>query len=299
MGYHHISNLYKLQSILLFKECFALEKVHGTSAHVAYRAGAVTFSSGGAKASRFEALFDPEKLRSAFEALGHTRVIVYGEAYGGGGASGQGMSDTYGKALQFIVFDVKVENGEEDEERGWLDVPAAEAAAKVLGLEFVPYTRIPTVLTSMDFERDAPSIVADRRGCGTNKRREGVVFRPLKEMYNEYGQRIIAKHKLEEFSERATPQKIVDDAKLAVLAQANAIADEWVTPMRLTHVLQKLAANGPVTKANTRDVISSMIEDVYREAKGEIVESKDAETAIGRKAAALFHARLSESEGTQ
>ena len=35
MGYRHIDNLYKNQDILLFRECFALEKIHGTSANVA------------------------------------------------------------------------------------------------------------------------------------------------------------------------------------------------------------------------------------------------------------------------
>ena len=29
MGYIHIGNLYKDQEILLFKECYALEKIHG------------------------------------------------------------------------------------------------------------------------------------------------------------------------------------------------------------------------------------------------------------------------------
>ena len=36
MGYRHIDNLYKDQRILLFRECFALEKIHGTSAHVSW-----------------------------------------------------------------------------------------------------------------------------------------------------------------------------------------------------------------------------------------------------------------------
>lgn len=35
MGYLHIDNLYKNRDILLFRECWALEKVHGTSAHYA------------------------------------------------------------------------------------------------------------------------------------------------------------------------------------------------------------------------------------------------------------------------
>ena len=39
MGYLHIDNLYKNQTVLAFRRCFALEKVHGTSAHIAWRDG--------------------------------------------------------------------------------------------------------------------------------------------------------------------------------------------------------------------------------------------------------------------
>lgn len=37
MGYLHIENLYKNKTILLFRECYALEKIHGSSAHVSFR----------------------------------------------------------------------------------------------------------------------------------------------------------------------------------------------------------------------------------------------------------------------
>ena len=36
MGYMRIDNLYKNQAVLSFKEVYALEKVHGTSAHIHY-----------------------------------------------------------------------------------------------------------------------------------------------------------------------------------------------------------------------------------------------------------------------
>jgi len=36
MSYLDIENLYKAQAILLFKECFATEKIHGTSAHISW-----------------------------------------------------------------------------------------------------------------------------------------------------------------------------------------------------------------------------------------------------------------------
>ena len=51
MGYRHIENLYKSQTILQFRECWALEKIHGTSAHVRWSDGKVWFHSGGEKAS--------------------------------------------------------------------------------------------------------------------------------------------------------------------------------------------------------------------------------------------------------
>ena len=37
MAYLHIDNLYKNQEILMFKECYALEKIHGTSGTITLR----------------------------------------------------------------------------------------------------------------------------------------------------------------------------------------------------------------------------------------------------------------------
>ena len=65
----HIDNLYKDQRILLFKECYALEKIHGTSAHISYSAEkkTLTFFTGG-NHNIFISLFDSEKLLQAFLA---------------------------------------------------------------------------------------------------------------------------------------------------------------------------------------------------------------------------------------
>ena len=57
MGYLHIRNLYQDQDILLFKECYALEKIHGTSAHIAWD-GELKFFAGGCNHDRFCALFN-------------------------------------------------------------------------------------------------------------------------------------------------------------------------------------------------------------------------------------------------
>jgi flagellar biosynthesis component FlhA len=83
-----------------------------------------------------------------------------------------------------------------------------------------------------------------------------------------------------------------DPAKLAVLEAAEAIAAEWVTPTRLEHVLDKL---GEVTIADTRTVIAAMVDDVVREAAGEIVDSKEARKAIGAMTARLFKKRFEDA----
>lgn len=280
MGYLHIQNLYKSQTILLFHNCYALEKVHGTSAHISFNSQStevLRFFSGGESHTRFVNLFDQAALTEAFLACGWPVVTVYGEAYGG---RQQGMAATYGDRLGFIVFDITVGDR-------WLNVPEMAAMAASLGLESVPYEEIKTTLEEMNRVRDLPSEVAVRRGMGGDKRREGVVLRPLVEMTDGNGDRVITKHKLEAFSERATPQKIVSSDKLVVLAEAEAIATEWVTPMRLQHVLQKL----PDATDDMRTIpslIKAMVEDVYREGTGEIVESKEASQAIGKRAAMLF-----------
>lgn len=283
MGYMHIENLYKNQTILMFKECYALEKVHGTSAHVAFKDGRLTFFSGGASHSAFAALFREQELLAAFVALGHAEVTVYGEACGG---SMQKMRATYGDALSFVVFDVKVGDT-------WLDVPDAADVAGKLGLEFVDYARTTTDLPALDALRDAPSSLAIKRGLGGDKHREGVVLRPLREMFDKRGDRVIAKHKRAEFGETKTP-RTVDEKQAAVMEKAEAIAQEWVTDMRLTHVLDKLG--NPTEMSRTGDVINAMIEDVMREAKGEILDSKEARRLIGQMAAKKYKALITRVE---
>ena len=283
MGYLHIDNLYKNKEILLFKECYAMEKIHGTSAHISWKDGKITLSSGGEKHKRFAQLFDVKKLKLKFKELFDCDVVIFGEAYGG---KCQGMSGTYGKDLKFIVFDVKVENN-------WLDVPNAEDVATKLGLEFVAYEKIKTNLKSIDKERDTQSIQAVRNGIVEIKPREGIVLRPLVEVKKNNGERIIIKHKGEEFSETKTKRE-VNPEQLKILEEAKEIAEEWVTSMRLSHVLDKLG--NPTEITETRSVIKAMTEDVLREAKGEIKESSQAHKEICKKTAQLYKNKISKNQ---
>jgi len=99
----------------------------------------------------------------------------------------------------------------------------------------------------------------------------------------------VAKHKRDEFRETKTP-RAVDPEKLKVLLDAKAIADEWVTEMRLAHVLDKMPSD--TSLEHTRDVIAAMTADIEREAAGEIVMSREALKEIGAAAAKLFKGSL-------
>lgn len=282
MGYLHINNLYKDQTILMFKECYALEKIHGTSAHIKWKweEKRLIFFSGGEKYERFKELFDEEFLYSKFSTeFSNTDVTIFGEAYGG---KMQGMKSVYGESLKFIVFDVQIDGY-------WLEVPNAEKVSLDFNLEFVDYVRIPTDLEKIDTERDRDSQQAIRNGVGIGKLREGVILRPIKELQDKNGNRIISKHKRDEFMETKTKREVSSD-QLKVLEDAELIAEEWVTDMRLTHVLDKLSnVNG---LESTGIVIKAMVEDIYREGSGEVVESKEVSRAIGAKTVKLFKKRI-------
>jgi hypothetical protein len=318
MGYRKIANLYKERHILdLFREVYALEKIHGTSAHVSFRSGlGLKLFSGGEKHVNFAKLFatpeeivdherrmaehvenlknggnqvdpnelwDLQELTAKFEEFGDYSkfegITIYGEAYGG---RQQGMKDTYGAKLKFVAFEVRIGDA-------WLDVPKAEKVATDLGFEFVDYARGPATVEFINQERDRDSTQAIRNGMGPGKMREGVVLRPLMELTKNGGGRIMVKHKRDDFRETKTP-RVVDSEKLKVLTQAQEIAEEWVVDMRMTHVLDKLQAAGVNTHSmqSTGQVVKAMIADVKVEGEGEMVWTKEVEKAIGRAAAQLY-----------
>lgn len=278
----HIKNLYAEQLILAFKECYSLEKIHGTSSHIRFdEEGEITFFSGGEKHERFVTLFDVEKLKEVYTrryAVGKP-LVIYGEAYGG---KQQGMSATYGTELKFVAFDVKLGDC-------WLDVPNAFEVATHLGLEFVDYALIPTTLEAIDAERDKPSTQAKRNGILEDKLREGVVLRPIFEVTLNNGSRLIVKHKRDEFKETATPRQVVDPAQMKVLEDAQLIAEEWVTPNRLKNAQSHFKPEEWAI-TNLGNIIKYLVEDIYREGEGEIVENKNVRNAIAKKVATLFKA---------
>jgi len=281
-----IANLYKARDIMLFKEAYAMEKIHGTSAHVGWN-GHLYFFSGGESYDMFVELFDKEKLTECFTNMGHDKCVIYGEAYGG---KCQGMRKTYGDKLRFVAFEVMI--GEK-----WLCVPAAESIVTAFGLDFVPYVKIKTTIEELDFWRDAPSQQSVKNGIIEERKREGIVVRPIEEFTRNNGGRVIAKHKSEAFAETKSPRSLADtEEKLAILTKAQDIAAEWITEMRLTHVLDNFPG---ASVEQIPDIIKAMNEDIEREAGEEIVFSKEARKEVSRQTAMMFKRRLQESLRTE
>lgn len=297
MGYLHINNLGpKDARILEMREAWALEKVHGTSAHIAWAMKEkepgnwdcqLTYFSGGASRDVFMSLFKESELRERFVKLGHHKVTIYGEAYGG---KMQGMKDVYGPDLKFVAFDVR-RVGDDEEGNGWFEVPVAHAIVEALGLEFVPYKRMSTDVEALNAERDRESDVAIRRGMGPGKIREGIVLRPIHELYDARGNRIICKHKGDAFNERVSTPKIERDPAYAQeMLEGEKVAAEFVTDMRMVHVLDHLKAAGMDIDdiRNTGKVVEAMAEDVLREGDGEIKVTEATGKAIRSAASKMY-----------
>ena len=289
MAYLHIENLYKAQAILMFNKCYALEKIHGTSAHVSYKDERVALFAGGGKHEVFIQLFDTDALvKSIVKIISPNKSVhIYGEFYGG---KLQGMSKTYGDKQRFIAFEVKIGDT-------WLNVVKAHAFVADVGLEFVHYVEIPTTLEAIDAQRDAPSEQANRNGVGNSTDaygfcppiREGIVLRPIEEVTLNNGSRVIAKHKRHEFSETKT-QREVNPERVKSLKDAQEVADEWVTEQRLNHVLD--SGRFELVIERTGDVVRAMIEDVLREGESEVVDSPEVRKQIGKRTSTLFRGRM-------
>ena len=160
------------------------------------------------------------------------------------------------------------------------------------------YVKIPTTLEAIDAERDKPSYLGIKLGLGEHKR-EGVVFRPLVEMRRNNDRRIMSKHKNAEFMETKTPREVSPE-KLMVLENAQMIATEWVTPMRLEHVLDAVSSRlgipmDELGMDQTGEIVKEMIADVLKESVGEIEWSKESQKAVGSMAAKLWIQKMKEA----
>jgi hypothetical protein len=304
MGYMKIPNLYADKTILQLKEVWVMEKVHGTSAHLLWWDGQLMFYPGGEKLERFKGAFDGSQWHPEIDDLiarfreydfghGDFPVTVFGEAYGG---KQQGMRKVYGDRLSFVAFEVQIGSM-------WLNVPQAARIVAKLGLDFVPFTKrtlshnTKQVAQMLEQEAVRPSYQGGKMGVRDLQPREGVVLRPMQELfYWDHGnyKRVMAKHKNPDYREHLRVRKL-EKAQYETLEKADEIAQEWVTNMRLNHVLDKL--NNPTGMEACGYVGKGMVEDVFAECGKEIKDSKAARRAISKRAVNMYKERVTKLQG--
>lgn len=179
------------------------EKIDGTNISVEWDGHAVSFHGRTERAQipkhlleYLEKTFLTTEAEELFEqTYGDKNVILYGEGYGAKIQNG----GNYRSDASFILFDVLI--GDNWQEREWV-----EKTAKMFGIDVVPVVFVGSLEEGVDYVMEHhPSTI------GTAMM-EGIVGRPMVEMRDRLGKRIIVKIKWEDFKEFA---KILEEAKNA------------------------------------------------------------------------------------
>ena len=188
---------------LRFNDWQFTEKIDGTNISVEWDGHAVSFHGRTERAQipkhlleYLEKTFLTTEAEELFEqTYGDKNVILYGEGYGAKIQNG----GNYRSDVSFILFDVLI--GDNWQEREWV-----EKTAKMFGIDVVPVVFVGSLEEGIDYVMEHhPSTI------GTAMM-EGVVGRPMVEMKDRLGKRIIVKIKWEDFKEFA---KILEEAKNA------------------------------------------------------------------------------------
>jgi len=166
------------------------EKVDGTNIRVIWNGHNVSFAGRTDKAQipdhlleKLEELFGGTNKEEIFEQnFGEKEVILFGEGYGEKIQKGGGL---YGP-VNFILFDVAVDGV-------WLDRSNARNVAWAFSIDFVPFIGIGSLEEAVEYIKDHPkSLLKDDV-------MEGVVGRPMCELQDKHGNRIIVKIKCRDF----------------------------------------------------------------------------------------------------
>ena len=166
------------------------EKIDGTNIRIMWDGHKVTFGGRTDKAqipvdlmNRLIELFGGEANEQLFEQkFGETEVMLVGEGYGEKIQNG----GLYRKGQDFILFDVKIAGN-------WQPRESVEGIARYFGIDVVPVVLEGTIQEGIEFVKAIPN-----SKFGTAKA-EGVVGRPLVEMQDRCGNRLIVKIKVNDF----------------------------------------------------------------------------------------------------
>lgn len=208
--YHKILNVWKRDPVKNFKylvegawssdvfEYLALndwdlyEKVDGTNIRVMWDGVNVTVNGRtdnaqipGDLVTYLYKTFTVDAMRKHFPPaeLAEESICLYGEGYGAGIQKGGG---NYRPDKGFILFDVKIGSY-------WLIRESVEDIAKGLNIPVVPFITRTTLIDAVEFVR---------KGFDSALRStppEGVIARPVVQLFDRYGQRVMCKIKIKDF----------------------------------------------------------------------------------------------------
>lgn len=166
------------------------EKIDGTNIRICWDGYRVSFMGRTDRAqipahllAKLEELFGGESKEELFEqTFGKKEVILFGEGYGEKIQKGGGL---YGK-VDFRLFDVYVDGF-------WLVQDAVDGIAKTFSIETAPFMFHGTLEDGVEYIKDHP------KSKLRDAEMEGVVGRPLVQMFSRTGERIMVKIKCRDF----------------------------------------------------------------------------------------------------
>lgn len=192
-----ILNDYRNPTIAYLKDNMWLftEKVDGTNIRVHWDGHKVEFGGRTDKAqipgsllSKLNEMFATSEAEELFEQTwGDKEVVLFGEGYGPKIQNG----GEYRSDVSFILFDVLV--GDNYQEREWV-----EKTAQMFNIDVVPIVLTGTIQDGINYVMKHPQST-----MGTAMM-EGVVGRPMIELRDRRGERVIVKIKWEDFKHFAT-----------------------------------------------------------------------------------------------
>lgn len=170
------------------------EKVDGTNISIVWDGHKVEFHGRTERAqipshlvNKLNELFGGETNEEMFEQIfGETPMILYGEGYGCKIQKGGDYRDD----VSFILFDVYQPTNDI-----WLKRNDVEDIAKKLGIEIVPIVCRDTIEGAVRLVKTKPDSIIAKNGA----KMEGVVGRPIIELKDRLGKRVIIKVKVRDF----------------------------------------------------------------------------------------------------
>lgn len=168
------------------------EKIDGTNVGIVWDGYAVHFQGRSEKSSLPSKLVDylmdtflSDEVQELFEQkFGEMKVVLFGEGYGAGIQKGK----AYRNDLSFILFDVYL-----PEKDLWLKRDDVEDIAQCFNIEVVPIIMIGTLPEAVEIVKTRPNSTIG------NAKMEGLVCKPLEEVRDRMGNRVVVKVKCKDF----------------------------------------------------------------------------------------------------